>query len=167
MPEPGSQHNRGVFWQALLLAALVAGTLDALGAIITYTLRGGHQPARIFRFIASGVFGRKAASGGAEMVVYGVLFHYVIASCFTCAFFIAYPRLPFLRRSPWLVGLVYGIFIWVVMNGIVVPLSRTPPATFTWSGILIGIGVLVIAIGLPVSLLARAWLRPGLDSRSI
>jgi hypothetical protein len=159
MSEPRSPHSRGIFSQALLLAALIAGTLDALGAIISYTLHGGRQPARIFRFIASGVFGRQATSGGTDMVVYGVLFHYFIAFCFTCAFFIGYPRLPFLRRSPWLIGIAFGIFIWIIMNGIVVPLSRTSPITYTWSGVLIGIGVLIIAIGLPVSFLARAWLR--------
>lgn len=160
MPGSRPRYPRGIFWQALLLAALITGTLDALSAIVTYTLRGGRQPARIFRFIASGVFGKQATAGGTDMIVYGVLFHYFIAFCFTCSFFIGYPRLPFLRRSPWLVGIAYGLFIWTIMNGVVVPLSRTTPLTYTWSGVLIGIGVLIIAIGLPVTFLARAWLRP-------
>ncbi|HXB93468.1 MAG TPA: hypothetical protein VNU72_14315, partial [Puia sp.] len=93
MSESQPSTGKGIFVQALLLAALIAGTLDASAAIISYYLHGGHQPARIFRFIASGVFGKQATSGGTDMVVYGVLFHYFIAFCFTAVFFILYPRL--------------------------------------------------------------------------
>ena len=160
MSEPRPPHSRGIFMQALLLTGLIVGTLDALSAIISYTLRGNRQPARIFRYIASGVFGKQATAGGTDMVVYGVLFHYFIAFCFATAFFIAYPRLPFLRRKPLVIGIAYGLLIWVIMNLIVVPLSRTAPLHYTWSGVLIGAGILIIAIGLPVSFLARAWLRP-------
>src|SRR5215472_9041584 len=137
MSESRSPHTRGIFWQALLLTALIAGTLDALSAIITYTLRGNHQPARIFRYIASGVFGKQAGAGGTNMVVYGVIFHYFIAFCFTTVFFLAYRRLPFLRRTPWLIGIGYGLCVWMIMNGIVLPLSRVPPVNYTWSGVLI------------------------------
>jgi hypothetical protein len=160
MTELRPPHTRGIFWQALLLTALIAGTLDASGAIISYTLRGNHQPARIFRFIASGIFGPQATAGGTDMVVYGVLLHYFIAFCFTAAFFTVYPRLPFLRRQPVLTAIGYGLFVWLIMNEIVLPLSRTRHLPFTWSGALIGAGILIIAIGLPVSFLARAWLRP-------
>jgi hypothetical protein len=58
--------------QAVLLTTLLAGSLDALSAIIQFTANGNHQPARIFRYIASGIFGRPALSGGTPMVVYGV-----------------------------------------------------------------------------------------------
>jgi hypothetical protein len=159
MTESHSPYSRGIFWQALLLTALIAGTLDALGAIISYTLHGGHQPARIFRFIASAAFGKQATSGGTDMVVYGVLFHYFIAFCFTTAFFLLCPRLPFLRRQPWLSGIGYGLFIWLVMNLIVVPLSHIGYHPASMSNILIGMGILTVAIGLPVSFLARAWIR--------
>jgi|SRR6185312_926927 len=155
-----TQLASGIFWQALLLTWLIAGTLDALGAIISYTLHGGHQPARIFRFIASGVFGKDATAGGTDMVVYGVLFHYLIAFCFTATFFILYPRLAFLRRNRWLTGIAYGLVIWLIMNLIVVPLSRIGYRPSTLSGALIGMGILMVAIGLPVSFLARAWIRP-------
>lgn len=159
-----SPYSRGIFWQALLLTGLIAGTLDALGAIISYTLHGGHQPARIFRFIASGAFGKQATSGGTDMVVYGVLFHYFIAFCFTTVFFLLYPRLSFPRRYPWLTGIAYGLIIWLIMNLIVVPLSHIGYHPFNLSGALIGMGILMVAIGLPVSFLARAWLRPALTS---
>ncbi|WP_431214276.1 hypothetical protein ACQ86N_05345 [Puia sp. P3] len=52
------------FVQAVLLTTLLAGSLDALSAIIQFTLSGNHQPARIFRQIAGGIFDRPAPSGG-------------------------------------------------------------------------------------------------------
>ena len=163
MGTSGSPHGRGIFWQALLLTGLIAGTLDATAAIINYSLHGGRQPARIFRFIASGVFGKRATAGGNDVVVYGVLLHYFIAFCFTALFFTLYPRFPFLRRHPLLAAIGYGLVIFVIMNFIVVPLSRTPAFPITWSGACIGLGILIVAIGFPVSLLARTWLRPGPD----
>ena len=53
---------------------------------------------------------------------------------------------------------LYGIFVWIMMNKVVMPLSRVQmPATITWNSILIGASVLVVCIGLPVSLGARRY----------
>jgi hypothetical protein len=156
-----SIHERSttVFIQALLLTALLAGSLDALSAIIQYTAAGNHQPARLFRGIASGFFGREALSGGTPMVVYGVLFHYCIAFTWTLIFFLLYPHIPFLSRHPWIAGLSYGIAVWLIMNLLVVPLSRIGARPFHLWPSLIGAGILIIAIGLPISLLAKRWLK--------
>jgi hypothetical protein len=147
------------FVQAVLLTTLLAGSLDALSAIIQFTANGNHQPARIFRYIASGIFGRQALSGGTPMVVYGVLFHYCFAFIFTLTFFLCYRHIPFLSARPVLAGIGYGLAVWLVMNLLVVPLSRIGPRPLRLWPSLIGAGIIVIAIGLPISLLARRWLR--------
>jgi hypothetical protein len=147
------------FLQALLLTTLLAGSLDALSAIIQFTLAGNRPPARIFRYIASGVFGRQALSGGAPMVVYGVLFHYCFAFLFTLAFFLSYRHIPFLAAHPFISGITYGLAVWLVMNLLVVPLSRIGPRPLHLWPSLIGMGIIMIAIGLPISLLATRWLR--------
>ncbi|HEY4290848.1 MAG TPA: hypothetical protein VGN00_27295 [Puia sp.] len=148
-----------VFIQALLLTTLLAGSLDALSAITQYTLAGNHQPARIFRYIASGFFGRDALTGGTPMVVYGVLFHYFFAFLFTLAFFLLHPYIPFLSLHPFISGILYGLTAWLIMNLLVVPLSHIGARPFHLWPSLIGAGILIIAIGLPISLLAKRWLK--------
>ena len=68
----------------VLQSCLLTGTLDAFVAIlISYKI----PPAVIFKFIASGWFGREAMSGGTSMVLWGLIFHYLIAAYFTVTLF--------------------------------------------------------------------------------
>ncbi|HEY4195996.1 MAG TPA: hypothetical protein VGM63_10700, partial [Mucilaginibacter sp.] len=60
----------------LLLASMLTGTLDAFAAIlISYKV----PPAFIFKFIASAWFGPDAFKGGSGMVLWGLVFHYLVA----------------------------------------------------------------------------------------
>ena len=148
---------------AIATAWLVAGTLDGTAAVVTYCVRGGRNPERIAYYIASAALGRETASaGGAAMVLAGTLFHYLVALIWTVFFFLLYPRVALLRRNALAVGLVYGGFVWLVMNLIVVPLSRAQQPPLTPQSVAIGAAVLMLCIGLPISLLARRhYARPG------
>lgn len=134
----------------ILLTGLIAGTLDGLAAIITHLIRGGNNPAMIFKFIASGVFGSDAFAGGDEIVATGVLFHYIIATGWTALFFITYPKIQW--KHKYASGFIYGIFVWIMMNLVIVPLSSTPPIQQGMIQMLVGIGIIIIAIGLPISM---------------
>ncbi len=84
------------FWQSqgktILLAGFVAGTLDLLGAIIVYAILLKKITAeKLVRGIASGVFKKQAFSGGTDMVLYGIAFHYLIAFVFTIFYFLIFP----------------------------------------------------------------------------
>jgi hypothetical protein len=158
-PSSPSRSNRLPFATALLLTALIAGTLDAIGATTSYLLRGATHPENIWKYVASGVFGKTALAGGTDMVIYGLLFHYFIAFMCTLVFFLAYPQIPALARYKYIAGILYALVVWVVTNLVIVQLSRTPKGAFHLQGVLIGMGILVLAIGLPISLLAYRWLR--------
>ncbi|MDP4245999.1 MAG: hypothetical protein Q8932_09140 [Bacteroidota bacterium] len=145
------------FIRIVLLAALLAGTLDAGGAVINYSLNGGKDPAVIFRYIASAVFGRAAYTGGTNMVIWGVVLHYAIALGFTIAFFLLYPRMAILSDNRWLAGVFYGIAVWMVMNLVVVPMSHARKFPFRVTGALIAMGILILAIGIPISLMAHYY----------
>jgi hypothetical protein len=111
----------------------------------------------MLKFIASGVFGSAALTGGNGYAVLGVLFHYLIAWIWTWLFFLLYPQFRFLQKNVWITALTYGLFVWFVMNRIVLPLSNTPPIPFTIRGALISAAVLIVAIGMPLSLMARRY----------
>ena|SRR3569833_245516 len=136
----------------IFLTGLLAGTLDALAAIIW-----AHKvpPAAIFQYIASGVFGKAAFQAGSDMVLWGLTFHYLIAMGFTIAFYFAYPLFYKLFRNKYIIACAYGILTWFIMNLAIVPLSKIGFTPFKHvSGILIGMCILIICIGLPAAWVA-------------
>jgi hypothetical protein len=140
----------------LFLSCFIAATLDICSAfLINYHT----SPLIIFRFIASGVFGKAAFSGGNGMVWWGVLFHYTIAITFSAILFILYPRIKKIIRNPYLIALSYGILVWLLMNLAVLPLSQVPKFPFSAYGVSTGLLALIICIGLPVSLAADRYYR--------
>ncbi|WP_234733664.1 DUF1440 domain-containing protein [Tellurirhabdus bombi] len=142
--------------KAILWAGFVAGTLDALAAVVVL---GKMKAIPVFKYIASGFFGREAFTGGIDMVGYGVLFHYLIALAFTLVYFFIFPYLPFLRKEKIASGLLYGICVWVIMNFVVLPLSNVPPTPFTWQNVLVGILLLMFLVGLPISWIIHRYYR--------
>jgi uncharacterized membrane protein YagU involved in acid resistance len=58
-----------------------------------------------------------------------------------------------------LTAVVYGLFVWTVMNLIVVPLSNTVHRPFKIDGVLINMGILIVCIGLPLSFIANDFFR--------
>ena len=142
----------------IILAWLVAGTLDLTAASVQ-TLINGRDPAMMLKFIASGVFGMDALSGGTVYAVLGALFHYVIALGWTLLFFFLYNKIAWLSKNVVLTGVVYGLFVWLIMNRVVLPLANTPPIPFRLTGSIIAAVILIAAIGMPLSIIARRFYR--------
>lgn len=139
--------------KAILFAGFTAGTLDILTACVQYYIKTGKTPGGLLKYVASGAFGSAAFAGGGEMAIWGLVFHYMIAFCFTTFFFLIYPRMKFLWANKWLTSVGYGLFAWVVMNLAVVPLSQVPKSTFHLSNALIAAAILILMIGLPITLI--------------
>ena len=138
----------------ILFTALLTGVIDILFAfIINYKT----PAAIILKFIASGVFGKAAFKGGTEMVYYGILIHFCIATTWTTIFFLLYPKLSGILKSRIALVIVTGVVIWLVMNLVVVPLSRTPSDKFHLAGIIINMAALILAYGLPFTIIAGRY----------
>ena len=138
----------------ILLAGLLAGILDILAAII---LLAKGNVTGTFKFIASGAFGKAAFSGGADMIAWGVFFHFLIATSFAAGYFLLYPCLSILRKNKWLSAIIYGIFIWAWMNYVVLPLTLAPPAPFSWEAALRNTVIVTACVSLPVAWLAHRF----------
>jgi hypothetical protein len=146
--------NRPLQW--LLVGWLVAGTLDILYAICFSYLRSGVAPTRILHSVAAGAFGAAAYQGGTPMALAGLGFHYLNALLITIPFFVAAAAAPAFRRRPVVTGAVYGVLVYVVMNYVVIPLSRigvfpSPPPAIWVTGVLVH----MFFIGVPIALAAR------------
>jgi hypothetical protein len=140
----------------IVKAGLLAGTLD-ISAAITVAFIRGYSPILIFRYIASAIFGKEASSTGGGMVVAGLLFHYLIAFIWAVVFYTAYPFIRRFIKNPVLAGLLYGIVVWVIMNLVVVPLSRVRQSPFTMSGVIREMTILMVCIGLPIAIIISRY----------
>lgn len=139
----------------ILWLGFLTGTLDGMAAIIWSFITSPKAGVDIiFKFIASGVYGNAAFSGGNEMIVAGIFFHYLIAFLFTTAFYLLYPFFDKLIRNKYLIAVFYGIVVWVVMNLGVVPLSKIGFHHIKVHVAITGLLILIICIGLPVALIA-------------
>jgi len=87
------------------------------------------------------------------MPIAGLLFHYLIAFSFTLLFFWLYPKWKALAWNKFVTAFGYGLFVWAVMNLLVVPMSLTPKKPFDISRALIAATILICMIGLPVTLI--------------
>ena len=143
----------------ILLAGLLAGTLDISSAFVDYYIATGKNPAGILNYVASGLLGKAAFGDGAMFPVLGLLLHYIIAMSFTFFFFYIYSKLS-LQKINWiLTGILYGIFIWLVMNLVVVPLSNTTKYPFTSFRIIKSMLILIVMIALPLSFTAKKYFK--------
>ena len=135
----------------ILKAWLLAGSLDILTACVYYTIRTGNSPIRVLKFVASGIFGTAAIKGDGWYAAGGLLFHYLVALIFTVFFFAIYPLIKKMAMNRWLTAACYGLFVWVVMNRMVLPLSNTPQGPFNLQQAIISAIILIVMIGLPLS----------------
>lgn len=140
----------------ILLATLVAGTLDILSAFVFAGI-AGIGPVAVLNYVASGPFG-DAALHGAGWAVVGLLTHYAIMACMVTAYMVAAVRLPVLGRRPIPSGVAYGFLLWVFMYWIVKPL-RWPhaPLPHTLYGISNALFSHCILVGIPIALIAARW----------
>ena len=141
----------------IIKAGVIVGTLDILSAFIYYSIKTGKNPLNILLFIASGLFGKEAFAGGNKMMMIGLILHYFIAFAFTIFFFWIFPRIKAFAKNKLLTGIVYGIFIWVVMNLAVVPLSNISSRPFDVTNAIINVLILIVCIGIPLSYLASRF----------
>src|SRR5580704_11902123 len=111
----------------LLITGLIAGTLDITSAYVSIFIQTGHVSRRMFQYIAGGALGLKnTLDGGVPVILLGIFFHYFIVFCFTRFFFFLYHKNRIFGLNKYLAALLYGIFIWTVMNLVVLPLSALP-----------------------------------------
>lgn len=140
---------------------LVAGTLDISENIIFNAFR--HITMKmIFQYIASGLVGMRSFTMGGESVAFGVAIHYAIAMTWTVIFYIASRKLLVLTRQAAVCGILYGGVVYILMNFVVLPLTRVPHSAkaATVASRISGVLALLLCIGLAIALLVRKFAPP-------
>jgi len=143
----------------VMIAWVLAGTLDIATAVFYYVGPSSARAARLLQGIAAGVLGARAFDGGEATALLGLALHYLIALIWTLVFLVAFRTLGALRRHLVLTGIVYGIVVWFVMNLVVLPLSNVARGPFQPRAATIAAIILILCIGLPISLVIGRNLR--------
>jgi hypothetical protein len=119
-------------WRTIILATLVAGTLDILSAFLWTGMAGG-TPGQVLQSVASGPFGdgmREDPWG----IPLGLLVHFAIMLAMVTAYVLIAPRFPILMRQWLIAGVLYGLLLWLIMYWIVLPLRwGMPPPSEPWA----------------------------------
>ena len=145
----------------ILVAGLVAGTLDITYACIFAYLRRGVAPAAVFRSVASGALGPSAREGGLKVALLGLCFHFLIALTVATIYYVASRGLPFLITHAVISGLLYGLCVYLVMYGIVMRFSAIHstlyPWQYPWAVLIPNVLIHMLGIGLTIALIVRKF----------
>ncbi|MTI38144.1 hypothetical protein, partial [Fulvivirga lutimaris] len=111
----------------IIKLGLIIGIVDILLAFVHAYLFNGVEPIRLLQYVASGIVGREAFTGGMTSAILGLLLHMFIALGWTSLFYVLYDNVQMFFKNRFPFGLSFGLFIWLMMNLVIVPLSNTPP----------------------------------------
>lgn len=144
-------------WKQIFKTTLIAGTLDITAACTQAWLVKGTMPDIVLKYLASGIFGKDAFSGGAGMILFGLLVHFLIAFACVLVYFLLYPKLKFLHWNIFFSSLLIAIIAWAVTTRLIIPLSRITPGAFDITKALIAVSILYVCIGLPISYFTKRF----------
>jgi hypothetical protein len=141
----------------IAIATAISGTLDILFAMIL-TVWFGREIPNMLRYVASGPF--PAAMGmGSGGAILGLIVHFALMAVMATVLMLLMRRSRQYLDHPILVGAIYGLVTYFVMNWVVVPLrfgTPLPPKTLS---IVTQLFAHVCLVGIPMALIARRYLR--------
>ncbi|MEP7237204.1 MAG: hypothetical protein ABI685_05055 [Ferruginibacter sp.] len=141
----------------IIIAGLIAGILDICAACLYSYIKKGPGPAGILQYISNTVFGKAGIANQTLSAISGLLIHFSIAMLWAVIFFILYPRLKIMRLNKIITAIGYGLFVWIMMNMVIVPLWRNKAFVFKPEPALINAAILIVAIGMPLSFIAHKY----------
>ena len=137
--------------KAILITGLIAGTLDIVAACVNVSISSGTAAVVVLQYIASVFLGKESYAMGFASALLGLIVHYAISYGWTSVFFLLYPKLKFLSGNKVVVGLLYGVFVWLVMNLVILKLIGSGNRPFNWLQATIGCGIIMFCIGVPIA----------------
>lgn len=154
-PAANSPLLRAIAW-----SGLIAGALD-LAYVVVLTLSKSGDPVRILQVMAAAVVGPAARNPHDwGYAVVGVALHFAIAYVWAALFCVAASFRPYLVRQPGIVGPIFGAFVWLMMQLVVLPYTKTPPKAFppaNWEPVFLAH---LLCVGLPIALVAARYFGP-------
>ena len=148
------QAIKRVLGSRILLATAIAGTLD-IGMAAIETARADKPVGNMLRGLASGPF-PPATDWGRAGAVLGLGIHYAIMAVMVTVFLLARDRIALVRAHTLIAAALYGVGLWLVMYGLVLPLRFGAPfPSANPVAIAKQLFAHVVLVGLTIGLVAR------------
>lgn len=112
-------------WRMVLCGGLAIAATDLVYCVLFWSFQG-IAPMRLLQGIAAGALGRAAFQGGVATALLGAGLQWLIGCGFVLAYALVAQHAALLRTHPRRYGIAYGLLLYLIMNGIVVPLSAAP-----------------------------------------
>lgn len=144
-------------YRAILWGGLIAGSMDITAACISTALQSGRSPQFVLQSVASGLLGADSYQGGFRSAALGLAIHFFIAYTWCTVYFLASRVLTILTRQAVICGLLYGLVVWLFMNGVVLPLTFHRSFFHPLKSVIIGSTILMVCIGLPIALVVSRF----------
>ena len=140
--------------RAIVYATVVVGVLDAADGVVFRGLQG-QNPIQVLQYIASSLLGARSFSGGLATAGLGVLLHFAVALVVAAIYILVSRRVAVLRMQWVLIGLLYGVAVWAVMNLMLLPMTAVAPSPITTAALVNGIIGHALFVGLPSTFFAK------------
>ena len=146
--------------QVWLRAWLLCGVLDALYATAASVLHGG-TAAQVWLGVASGPLGDGAADWGLAGVLAGIAVHFALMAAMAALGLWLARRTPLGDVAPWKAGTLYGLVLYCIMYGLVLPQRfGTPFPNPDKLKLAIGLFPHIFLVGIPMFALFKRTPRP-------
>jgi hypothetical protein len=132
----------------------IGGLLDALYASLMWGM-GAWQS------VASGLLGKASFEGGNATIALGLALHFFIAFMMALVYVKASHKLSALTTRPIVMGVLYGLVLYVVMNFVVIPLSAIGFHTPSLKGVLKSLPPHILFVGPAIALVTALRARAG------
>jgi len=148
--------------RAIVIATVIAGTLDILSAFV-YAILANGTPLGVLSGIGSAIVDRETFANPYILPAIGLALHFGIMLVMASAYLLAASRIGLLNRLPVLGGIGYGLVLWGVMYWIVLP-QRWPTMfpvdpRLDPKGFAEDLFSHIVLVGIPIALVARSATR--------
>lgn len=143
-----------------MISGLIAGSLDIIFACVFWAIKAQVPVIRIFQSVARGLLGASSFDGGAGTAALGLVLHFLIAIAMAAAYILTASRLDALWKQPLLFGCIYGGFLYLFMNFVVIPLSAASRGSADPLWIVLSVLVHMLFVGVPIALFAKRAFAP-------
>jgi hypothetical protein len=116
--------QRPVQWLQVVIGGLIVAAGDIAFATTVWFSWDAAGIKKVFQTIAVGVLGKASYDGGLQSALLGAGLHLLMATSFVVIYTLVARRVPALLAKPLVWGPLYGVVLYVVMNFVVMPLSR-------------------------------------------
>jgi uncharacterized membrane protein YagU involved in acid resistance len=153
-----SSYSSKALARAIVIATVIAGTLEILSAF-AFAIMAGGSPLGVLRGVGGAILDSEAVRP-VTLAVGGLVLHFAIMTVMAAVYLVLAGRIALLNRLAVLSGVGYGLVLWGVMYWIVLPwrwptMFPVVDSTEVAMQLFSHVGL----VGIPIALVARSATR--------